>query len=311
MSDKIKLLKNKLESFTITYKENEPLSNHTSFKVGGPASIFIEPANKTNLIKSLELVNEFNIKYFVLGGGSNIIVSDKGYQGAIITTSKLNNIEFNENQVIAETGVSLEKLCDVIAENNLTGMEFACGIPGSLGGAIFMNAGAYGGEIKQVIKKARLFSNNQGIIEYDKDNLKLDYRYSILQENDLIALEAVLELNPAPKTIIKNEMEELNEKRWAKQPMEYPSAGSAFKRPPDNYAGSLIEKAGLKGEKVGGAMVSKKHAGFIINANNAKAADIIDLMIVVQKTVKKKFNIQLYPEPRFLGQFDKLPELDN
>ena len=311
MSDKIKLLKNKLKKANINFKENENLSNHTSFKVGGPASIFIEPANKTNLIKSLELVNEFNIKYFVLGGGSNIIVSDNGYKGAIIATSKLNNIEFNENQVIAETGISLEKLCDVIAENNLTGMEFACGIPGSLGGAIFMNAGAYGGEIKQVIKKARLFSNNQGVIEYDKDNLKLDYRYSILQENDLIALEAVLELNPAPKTIIKNEMEELNEKRWAKQPMEYPSAGSAFKRPPDNYAGSLIEKAGLKGEKVGGAMVSKKHAGFIINANNAKAADIIDLMIVVQKTVKKKFNIQLYPEPRFLGQFDKLPELDN
>ena len=311
MSDKIKLFKNKLKKSNINFKENESLSNHTSFKVGGPASIFIEPANKTNLIKSLELVNEFNIKYFVLGGGSNIIVSDKGYQGAIITTSKLNNIEFNENQVIAETGVSLEKLCDVIAENNLTGMEFACGIPGSLGGAIFMNAGAYGGEIKQVIKKARLFSNNHGIIEYNKDKLNLDYRYSILQENDLIALEAVLELNPAPKTTIKNEMEELNEKRWAKQPMEYPSAGSAFKRPPDNYAGSLIEKAGLKGEKVGGAMVSKKHAGFIINANNAKAADIIDLMIVVQKTVKKRFNIQLYPEPRFLGQFDKLPELDN
>lgn len=311
MSDKIKLLKNKLKKSNINFKENENLSNHTSFKVGGPASIFIEPANKTNLIKSLKLVNEFSIKYFVLGGGSNIIVSDKGYQGAIIATSKLNNIEFNENQVIAETGISLEKLCDVIAENNLTGMEFACGIPGSLGGAIFMNAGAYGGEIKQVIKKARLFSNNQGIIEYDKDKLNLDYRYSILQENDLIALEAVLELNPAPKTTIKNEMKELNEKRWAKQPMEYPSAGSAFKRPPDNYAGSLIEKAGLKGKKIGGAMVSKKHAGFIINVNNAKAADIIDLMIVVQKTVKKRFNIQLYPEPRFLGQFDKLPELDN
>ena len=310
MSDKIKLLKNKLESFTITYKENEPLSNHTSFKVGGPASIFIEPANKTNLIKSLELVNELNIKYFVLGGGSNIIVSDKGYQGAIISMSKLNKIKFNNNLVVAETGVSLEELCNVIAENNLTGMEFACGIPGSLGGAIFMNAGAYGGEIKQVIKKARLFSNNKGVVEYNKSKLNLDYRYSILQENNLIALEAVLELSPAPKTTIKSQMEELNERRWAKQPMEYPSAGSAFKRPPDNYAGSLIEKAGLKGEKVGGAMVSKKHAGFIINSNNAKAADIIDLMITVQDTVKKKFNVQLYPEPRFLGQFEKLPELD-
>ena len=311
MSDKIKLLKNKLKESKISFKEKEPLSKHTSFEVGGPASIFIEPINKTGLIRSLELVNEFNIKYFILGGGSNIIVSDNGFNGAIIAMTSLNKISFQDNKVIAETGISLEKLCDEIANNSLTGMEFACGIPGSLGGAIFMNAGAYGGEMKQVIKKARLFSNNNGVVEYHKDKLELGYRYSVLQENDLIALEAILELSPAPKSNIKNKMEELNEKRWAKQPMDYPSAGSAFKRPPDNYAGSLIEKAGLKGKKSGGAMVSKKHAGFIINSNNATAADIIELMITVQNEVKKKFNIQLYPEPRFLGQFDKLPKLDN
>ncbi|MFW5993997.1 MAG: UDP-N-acetylmuramate dehydrogenase [Halanaerobiaceae bacterium] len=311
MPAKIKLLKNKLQNSKISFKENEPLSKHTSFEVGGPAAIFIEPSNKTDLIKSLEFVKEFNINYFILGGGSNIIVSDQGYNGAIIAMSKLNKVKFQKNRVIAETGISLEELCDIIADNNLTGMEFACGIPGSLGGAVFMNAGAYGGEIKQVIKKASLISNNNGILEYNKEQLDLDYRQSILQENNLIAIEAVLELNPAPKSKIKEKMEELNEKRWAKQPMDYPSAGSAFKRPPDNYAGSLIEKAGLKGEKVGGAMVSNKHAGFIINADNARAADIIELMISVQNKVKKKFNIQLYPEPRFLGQFDKLPKLDN
>ncbi|MFN2364084.1 MAG: UDP-N-acetylmuramate dehydrogenase [Halarsenatibacteraceae bacterium] len=311
MPAKIKLLKNKLQNSKISFKENEPLSKHTSFEVGGPATIFIEPSDKTDLIKSLEFVKKFNINYFILGGGSNIIVSDHGYNGAIIAMSKLNKVKFQKNTVIAETGISLEELCNIIADNNLTGMEFACGIPGSLGGAVFMNAGAYGGEIKQVIKKASLFSNNNDILEYNKEQLDLDYRQSILQDNNLIAIEAVLELNPAPKSKIKEKMEELNEKRWAKQPMDYPSAGSAFKRPLDNYAGSLIEKAGLKGEKVGGAMVSQKHAGFIINADNARAADIIDLMITVQNKVKKKFNIQLYPEPRFLGQFDKLPELDN
>jgi len=311
MPAKLKLLKNKLQNSEISFKEDELLSKHTSFEVGGPATIFIEPLDKTDLIKSLEFVKELDINYFVLGGGSNIIVSDHGYNGAIIAMSKLNKVRFQNNKVIAETGISLEKLCDKIAENNLTGMEFACGIPGSLGGAVFMNAGAYGGEIKQVIKKASLFSGNRGLIEYNKEQLDLDYRQSILQKNNLIAIEAVLELKPAPKSIIIEKMEELNEKRWAKQPMDYPSAGSAFKRPPDNYAGSLIEKAGLKGEKVGGAMVSKKHAGFIINANNARAADIIDLMITVQNKVKKKFNIQLYPEPRFLGQFDKLPQLDS
>ncbi|MGM0414567.1 MAG: UDP-N-acetylmuramate dehydrogenase [Bacillota bacterium] len=311
MSDKISLLKKKLKKARISFKENEPLSKHTSFEVGGPASIFIEPTDKSSLIKSLELVNEFKIKYFVLGGGSNIIVSDKGFKGAIIAMAKLNKVSFQDNKVIAETGISLEKLCNEIADNNLTGMEFACGIPGSLGGAIFMNAGAYGGEMKQVIKKVKLFSSDKGIIEYPKDKLDLGYRHSLLQENDLIALEAILDLNPAPKSDIKNKMEELNEKRWAKQPMDYPSAGSAFKRPPDNYAGSLIEETGLKGQKSGGAMVSNKHAGFIINYNNARAADIIDLMITVQNQVKNKFDIQLYPEPRFLGQFDKLPELDN
>lgn len=311
MPAKLKLLKNKLQNSEISFKEDELLSKHTSFEVGGPATIFIEPLDKTDLIKSLEFVKELDINYFVLGGGSNIIVSDHGYNGAIIAMSKLNKVRFQNNKVIAETGISLEKLCDKIADNNLTGMEFACGIPGSLGGAVFMNAGAYGGEIKQVIKKASLFSGNRGLIEYNKEQLDLDYRQSILQKNNLIAIEAVLELKPAPKSIIIEKMEELNEKRWAKQPMDYPSAGSAFKRPPDNYAGSLIEKAGLKGEKVGGAMVSKKHAGFIINANNARAADIIDLMITVQNKVKKKFNIQLYPEPRFLGQFDKLPQLDS
>ena len=311
MADKTKLFKSKLQKSKISFKENEPLAKHTSFEVGGPASIFIEPENKSDLIKSLELVDEFDIRYFVLGGGSNIIVSDKGYNGAIIAMSKLNKISFHDNKVIAETGVSLKDLCDEIADNSLTGMEFACGIPGSLGGAIFMNAGAYGGEMKQVIKKTKLFSNNKGVIEYTRDKLKLDYRYSILQENNLVALEAVLKLSPAPKSRIRNKMEELYEKRWAKQPMDYPSAGSAFKRPPDNYAGLLIEKAGLKGRKTGGAMVSKKHAGFIINANNAKATDIIELMITVQDEVKNKFNVQLYPEPRFLGQFDKLPALDN
>ncbi|PUU87450.1 MAG: UDP-N-acetylmuramate dehydrogenase, partial [Halanaerobium sp.] len=245
------------------------------------------------------------IPYFILGKGSNLIISDKGYRGIIIYTGSLNHYQFEGNQITAESGLELKEIADLAYENSLSGFEFAAGIPGSLGGALYMNAGAYGREMKDVIIKAQFIDQKGKLIELSKAELKLEYRTSILQKEDpdWTAVNVTIKLKKSKKNLIKAKMDELHNKRWSKQPMELPSAGSIFKRPPGHYTGPLIEEAKMKGFQIGGAQVSTKHAGFIVNKDHATAEDIVKLIEKVKKEVYKISGVQLEVEPRFLGEF--------
>lgn len=305
-----KSLLEKLTAENIAYFREESMSEYTTFKVGGPAELLLKPDSEDKLIKAIKKLQAHQVDYFILGGGSNIIVSDLGLRGAVIALERLNEVRIEKTTVSAQAGVSLEDLCTKTAAAGLAGLEFSSGIPGSLGGAVYMNAGAYGGEIKDVITNAKLYQPGRGLQNYDKKSLQLGYRTSVLQKENLIALSATFTLRQDDPQTINQRIDELNERRWARQPMEYPSAGSAFKRPKNNYAGSLIERAGLKGKSIGGAKVSEKHAGFIINYAGATAQDIIKLMQFIQDKVYQLFTVKLYPEPRFVGQFNDLPELD-
>ena len=286
-------------------KENVLLKNYTTFEVGGPADLFLIPQKVEALQKLTKIINNNDINYFVLGKGSNIIVGDKGYRGIIIYTGQLDKISVIDNRVVAQSGATLKNIADVALKNSLTGIEFACGIPGSLGGAVFMNAGAYGGEMKDVIVKAQFVNQNGDLIELDKTELKLEYRTSILQKEnpDWAVADVTIELKKSKPDKIKAKMEELHHKRWSKQPMELPSAGSIFKRPEGHYTGALIEDAEMKGYQIGGAQVSTKHAGFIVNKDNASAEDIIRLIQKIKEEVYKISGVQLEVEPRFLGEF--------
>jgi len=284
--------------------EKVPLKDYTSFKVGGPAAIMVSPATKEALQRILQKTSQFNIDVLVLGRGSNIIVSDSGFSGLVIYMGRLNKIEVKEEKLFAEAGASLANTAAVALEHSLTGLEFASGIPGTVGGAVFMNAGAYGGEIKDIIESADLFNNKGQFFYLPEKKLELSYRTSILQKKKMILYRIKLNLKKGKKEKIKKLTKELNRKRKEKQPLNMPSAGSMFKRPPDNYAGKLIEEAGMKGVQIGGARVSKKHAGFIVNCGQASARDIKELIEEVQACVFQKSGIQLEPEPRFIGDFD-------
>src|SRR6056297_503994 len=284
-------------------KENVLLKNYTTFEVGGPADLFLIPQKVEALQKLTKIINNNNLNYFVLGKGSNIIVGDKGYRGIIIYTGHLNEISVKGNKILAQSGATLKDIAEVAKENSLTGFEFASGIPGSLGGAVFMNAGAYGGEMNDVIKEVSAFDENGHKVVLPKNKLKLSYRNSIFQDNNYIIFDALLKLQKGKKDKIIAKMNELNQKRENKQPLEYPSAGSSFKRPEGHYTGPLIEKADMKGYQIGGAQVSKKHAGFIVNKGNATAKDIINLIEKVKEEVYKISGVQLEVEPRFLGEF--------
>ncbi|GAB6098609.1 UDP-N-acetylmuramate dehydrogenase [Halanaerocella petrolearia] len=286
-------------------KFNHFLKEHTTFKVGGPTDIFAVPYTITALQKLLKNTYKQELDIFILGAGSNIIVSDQGFSGLVISTTKLNKIEVAETKLIAQTGIALTDLADKALETNLTGLEFASGIPGSLGGALYMNAGAYGGEIKDVVTKVTCLNYAGQKIILNKDELQLGYRQSIFQEEDLISIEAEIQLNKGNKFEIKDKIDDLTTKRWAKQPMEMPSAGSIFKRPVNHYAGALIEEAGLKGTRVGDAQVSTKHAGFIVNLGSATAQEIKELIEQVQQKVYQQSGVKLETEPKFIGQFDK------
>lgn len=279
-----------LNESQIKYTLNEPMKNHTTFKVGGGAEVFVSVCNNDELKKVLSYVNANDIKYFVLGKGSNLLVSDDGIKGAVITLDgEFQEIKLiDDNTIYAGAGASLIKVCRFALEHSLSGMEFAYGIPGSVGGAVFMNAGAYGGEIKDCILSADYFSENSDFGVLKNEDMNLSYRTSVFKTNNSIITGAVFKLHTAPYDEIKNKMNELMQKRKDKQPIEYPSAGSTFKRPEGAFAGTLIEQCGLKGVSVGGAEVSVKHAGFVINKNNATASDINKLIEHVQKTVKEK-----------------------
>ena len=281
-----------------------PMKEYTSFKVGGPADILIEPENREMLVSVVRYLYENQIPYMIMGNGSNTLFRDAGYRGVVIIIGQnMSTIQVGDSgNVFAETGVLLSSLAKAVAKEGFTGMEFASGIPGSLGGAVFMNAGAYGGEMKDIITGATFYdpvADKRGIIgDWDMD---LSYRHSIFQTNKMVVLDIFFELQKGDIDEIQNTMRELNEKRNSKQPVNIPSAGSFFKRPEGHFAGKLIQDAGLKGRKIGGAQISELHSGFIVNTGDATAADIEELMHLVQKTVYDKFEVELEPEVRIVG----------
>ena len=308
---------NKLEIYDliskIVGKENirldELMSKHTTFKVGGAADVFVTPTTIDSIKQVINLCKNENIEYYVIGKGSNLLVGDNGYRGVIIciynTLDNVSVVEDNENMslVTAGAGITLSKLANVIADNELEGFEFASGIPGTLGGAVTMNAGAYGGEIKDCIVSAKVMDNDGNIIMIDRDNMDLSYRHSIVMEKKYIVLEATFRFAKGNEKAIRDKMLDLNMRRKEKQPLEYPSAGSTFKRPEGYFAGKLIMDSGLAGYTVGGACVSTKHCGFVINKDNATANDIRNLMTNIDSIVFEKYGVHLEPEVRMLGEF--------
>lgn len=292
-----------LEKTGFKFNLNEKMSAHTSFKIGGEADIYAYPSSSDELIKLVKLCNEFEIPFFVIGKGSNILVSDSGIEGVVIDTCSLSAIKLEkENVIYCECGVPLIRLCNFALENSLSGLEFAFGIPGSVGGAAVMNAGAYGGEISDVIKSCLCIDSQGKSYALFKKDMALGYRTSVFKRNDLIVLSAEFELLKGDKSEIKEKMNGFMERRKQKQPLEFPSAGSTFKRPEGYFAGALIEKNGFKGKMCGGAQVSEKHAGFIINKNNAKAKDVKNLIADIKETVLKNDNVLLEPEVIFIGR---------
>ncbi len=284
---------------------NEPMSRHTSFHIGGPAGYFVTPSDKDELCRIIDCCRKNKANYFILGNGSNLLVSDKGYDGVIINTSKsLGAISVQEDMIYADAGVLLSKISSAALANELTGFEFASGIPGTLGGAIVMNAGAYGGEMKDVVVSVNAYDpNTNSIVTMLPCELKFGYRTSAFKELDHVVLDVCLKLKNGDPLEIKNKIDELKAMRTSKQPLNYPSAGSAFKRPKDNFAGKLIMDAGLSGFSIGDAAVSKKHCGFFVNLGNATASDMKKLFDEVIRTVDEKFNVLLEPEVCFLGEF--------
>lgn len=286
-------------------KIKEPMSGHTTFRIGGEADYFVMPKTKEQIQSLLDFCKKTGVNYYLIGNGSNLLVGDKGFRGVIIQIDRaFNKITWiDENTVKAEAGVMLSKLASEIAGKSLTGFEFASGIPGTLGGAVYMNAGAYGGEIKDCIVSALVLDEENQIKTLAKEELELSYRSSIIQKRDYVVLEAQFRFEKGDKEAILAKMAELNEQRRDKQPLNYPSAGSTFKRPEGYFAGKLIMDAGLRGFSVGGAMVSEKHCGFVVNTGGATAADVRKLMDEVDQIVWKQFGVHLEPEVRFLGDF--------
>lgn len=281
----------------------EPMKKHTTFRVGGPADVLVQP-DETALAAILALCRQYHVPYSFIGNGSNLLVGDKGIRGVVIEmTDPMGNIEVDGTKITAQAGAMLSKIANTAASNGLGGMEFAAGIPGSVGGAVVMNAGAYGGEMKDIIEKVYVLDENGAQLELDRDALDFGYRHSCIPKKKYIVTKVVLELVPRNEAEIRSEMKELNEKRAEKQPLQYPSAGSTFKRPEGYFAGKLIMDAGLRGYQVGGAQVSEKHCGFVINKGDATAADICQLMRDVSDKVQAQFGVVLEPEVKMIGEF--------
>lgn len=298
-----------LEQFHKILKENqilidEPMQSHTTFRIGGPADYFLMPENTEQLADLVELCRRDNLPYFILGNGSNLLVSDAGYRGVVIQLFRnFSEIRVNGTEIYATAGALLSAIASAARNASLTGFEFAGGIPGTLGGACVMNAGAYGGEMKDVLKEVTVMTKAGEILTLPVDKLEMGYRTSVIKTADYIVLSAVLSLKEGEIEAIKARMKELTEQRTSKQPLEYPSAGSTFKRPEGYFAGKLIMDAGLRGYQVGGAQVAEKHCGFVINAGGATAKDVITLMNDVKVKVQSQFGVVLEPEVKFLGEF--------
>lgn len=281
---------------------DEPMSRHTTFRVGGPADFFVTPKAKEEVRDVVRICKEAGMPYYIIGNGSNLLVSDAGYRGVVVQIYKeMNEVKVEGDLVKAQAGALLSGIAAKALGAELSGFEFASGIPGTIGGACVMNAGAYGGEMKDVLESVTVLTGEGKIIELGRNELELGYRTSVIAKKGYIVLGAVLKLERGDGEKIKTYMDELKEKRVTKQPLEYPSAGSTFKRPEGYFAGKLIEDAGLRGFQVGGAQVSEKHCGFVINRDHATAADIMELMRQVQIRVKENSGVDLEPEVKRLG----------
>ena len=283
-------------------KIDEKLSSYVNFKVGGPADILLIPKSKEKVIKSVEVCKENKIPFYLIGNGSNILVRDGGFRGVVISLKDFKTIIIDGDKIEAACGGKLKAVSDKAMENSLTGFEFACGIPGTIGGAVFMNAGAYDGEIAHVIESAEIIDEECNIVRLSNKDLDFGYRSSIVMKKGYTVLSAVFKLEKGQVKTIKELVDDLTNKRESKQPLEYPSAGSTFKRPTGYFAGKLIQDAGLKGYSIGGAAVSEKHSGFVINKGNATAKDITDLIKYIQDEVKRQFGVELHPEVRIIGE---------
>ena len=282
-------------------RENEPMGKHCTFRCGGNADLYVMPGSIEELSSVIKACRENDYPFMVIGNGSNILVKDQGYKGAIIeVNNRINSVDVIGDEIVADAGAKLSSVAMVAYENDLAGFEFAHGIPGNVGGAVVMNAGAYGGEIKDVIKWAKVLTEDGEVVTLNAEELELGYRTSIVQKKNMIVLQMCIKLDLGSQEEIALIMQMFMQKRRAKQPLEYPSAGSTFKRPEGYFAGKLIEDAGLRGYQVGGAMVSEKHCGFVINYDNATATDILQLMDDVKATVKEQFDVELEPEVKII-----------
>ncbi len=281
---------------------DEPMKNHTWFKIGGTADILVRPESVDKLIKVIHYVNKNHIPTFLIGNGSNLLVRDGGIRGIVIKTEKIKNIKVEGNLIYAECGAELSDISTAAYGASLTGFEFACGIPGTLGGAVFMNAGAYDGEMSFVLDEVRVVTMDLEVITLKREQLELGYRTSTVKTNNYVVLDAKIILKDGTKEEIKGKIDDLTHKREDRQPLEFPSAGSTFKRPTGYFAGKLIQDAGLKGYQIGGAQVSEKHSGFVINKENAKANDVLGLIQYIQNTVMEKFNVELSTEVLIVGE---------
>ncbi|MBO6195295.1 MAG: UDP-N-acetylmuramate dehydrogenase [Bacilli bacterium] len=296
------IIKEFLEKECIDYLEHEELVKHTTYKVGGQCDYYVLPKTVDTLVKLLKFLDKNSINYKVLGNGSNVIVSSTRYNGVIISLSNINNIEINDNVVKVGAGFSLIKLSNYCANNNLGGIEFASGIPACVGGAIYMNAGAYKSDMSEVLINVTYIDDNYNVVTKPKNELDFSYRHSIFQEKKYIIVGAEIQLYPADRDEILTIMNDRRQRRIETQPLEYPSAGSVFRNPAEDiYAGKLIEDLGLKGYSIGGAKVSEKHANFIVNYNNATSDDIKKLIDLIKEKVKEKYNIELRVEQEFVN----------
>lgn len=285
------------------YKIEEPMSSHITFRVGGNADCYVKPSIQ-QLPEVLELCRQYQLPFMVIGNGSNLLVGDKGIRGVVIELGKsASEVRIEKDKIIAEAGAMLSAVARQAAKEGLSGMEFASGIPGTIGGAVVMNAGAYGGEMKDIITSVTVLTKEGEKKKLSLEELDLGYRHSCIPEKEYIVLSAELHLISEEKEKIEAKMEELKQQRVLKQPLEYPSAGSTFKRPEGYFAGKLIQDAGLRGFQVGGAQVSEKHCGFVINKEHATAADIDGLIKEVQHRVEQQFGVKLETEVKYVGEF--------
>ena len=283
---------------------DEPMSRHTTFRIGGPADYFVTASCAEEIRKIIGACRRNSTAYYIMGNGSDLLVGDKGYRGVIIQLFKrMSDIRVEGERIYVQAGALLSKTAAAACEASLTGMEFASGIPGTMGGALRMNAGAYGGEMKHIVESADVLTADGEVRTLTVEELGMGYRTSVISRNDYVALGAVLKLQRGNRDQIRARMEELKEKRISKQPLEYGSAGSTFKRPEGYFAGKLIEDAGLRGYRVGDAQVSEKHCGFVINRGNATAAEVAQLMEDVADRVEEKFGVRLQPEVKKIGEF--------